>query len=107
MGTGRWLIGMELARARARAARDPGGRQAALVRAGDAYESARRAARGPGGEASRPGAAEAVWRGLGRALSTGLALAPGPLRRLEDRLLQDLPERGAAPSPESAERSRG
>ena len=69
MGTGRLLIGMELARARARAGGDPGGRRAALVRAGDAYERARRTGRRPGDEPARPGPAEAIWRG-------GLASSP-------------------------------
>jgi hypothetical protein len=79
---------MELARARAGATGDPTERDAALARAGDAYERARAAApRGPGGEADPPGRGEALWRGLGRALAGALAVAPRLRRRLEDRLL--------------------
>ena len=50
---GRWLLGMELARARA--ADQPHGREAALSRAGDAYERARRAGLGSAAEAGAPG----------------------------------------------------
>jgi hypothetical protein len=78
---------MELARARAAAASDPGVRAAALARAGDAYERARAGPRTPSGEAERPGAAEGAWRGLGRGLARLLALAPGVRGALEDRLL--------------------
>jgi len=87
MAAGRWLVGMELARARARAEGDPGGGTAALARAGDAYERARRPTRSAGGEAARPGMAETFWRGFGRALAALLAGAPALRRGLEDRLL--------------------
>jgi hypothetical protein len=99
MESARLLMGMELARARARAAGDPGGRAAALARAGDAYERVRRPTRGPGGEAARPGAGEALWRGLGRALAALLAAAPRWRRLLEDRLLLEVPP--APPGPEA------
>lgn len=86
--TARWLLGMELARARAGAAGDPTEREAALARAGDAYERARAdAPRGPSGEADPPGRGETLWRGLGRVLAAALAGAPRLRRRLEDRLL--------------------
>jgi len=85
---GRWLVGMELARARATG--DPDERGAALARAGDAYERARaRAPRGAGDEPAPPGVAERLWRALGRGLAAALAPAPGLRRRLEDRLLGD------------------
>ena len=82
-GRARLLMGMELARARARA-----GDAGALVRAGDAYERARDTGR-PGEEPPPPGAAEAVWRGVGRLLAGLTAIAPGLRRALEDRLLPD------------------
>ncbi len=79
----RWLLGMELARARAAAAAEPTVRAAALARAGDAYERAR----GLAGGAGRPGQREAVWRWLGRCLAHALSRLPGLRRSLEDRLL--------------------
>jgi len=93
MTAARCWVGMELARARARGGGDPAARAAAPARAGDAYEEARRPTRGAGGEAARPGATEAFWRGLGRALAAGLAPVPGLRRALEDRLLRDVPTR--------------
>jgi len=78
---------MELARARAAAADEPSIRAAALARAGDAYERARSGARGPRGEAERPGRSEAVWRWLGRCLARALSPIPRLRRSLEDRLL--------------------
>ncbi|MBW2316374.1 MAG: hypothetical protein JRH10_19585 [Deltaproteobacteria bacterium] len=84
MGAGRWLVGMELARARSAA-------PSALARAGDAYERARRRTHGPGGEAARPGSGEALWRALGRFLAAALAPLPGLRRTLEDRLLAEIP----------------
>jgi hypothetical protein len=90
----RWLVGMELARARAGAregdARTPSTAESALARAGDAYERVRRSTRGPDGEAARPGAGEALWRAVGRLIATILAPAPGLRRALEDRLLSTI-----------------
>lgn len=100
MGAGRFLVGMELARARARAVGDPAGREAALVRAGDAYERARRPGWEALGEAAPRGAGEAIWRVLGWLLAGLLAAAPGLRRGVEDRLLRDLAD---GPSRERSE----
>ena len=89
MSKGRWLVGMELARARSRAAADGRESAAALARAGDAYERARETIEASG-EAGKPGFREAGWRALGRAVAGLLALAPGLRRALEERLLAPL-----------------
>lgn len=86
MSAGRWLVGMELARARSRAAVDGRESGTALARAGDAYERARSASAAAG----PPGFGEAFWRGLGRAVAGLLAPAPRFRRAVEDRLLAPL-----------------
>lgn len=86
----RWWVGMELARRRAGAGSDRDERIRAMNRAGDAYERGRAMLRRPGAaEPPPPTWGERAGRALGRVLATGLDLAPGLRRRIEDWILAD------------------